>query len=100
MASRFDIQVKDNAIIIVNNDLQYAESDDQHIEDTISANVGSWKENPTDGVGIINYLKGVNIQQKLAKLIKLNLKSDGYDSNPIVQYDTSGKLIVSPNVIL
>ena len=100
MANRYDIQVKDNAIIIANNDLVWGFSDDQHIEDTISAAPGSWKENFADGVGIMNYLKGRNVQQELTRSIKLNLKSDGYNSQPIVKYDPNGNLIISPNVTI
>jgi hypothetical protein len=98
MAIRFDIALNNNDAIIVDNDLQLVESDTQHIVDTINANAGWWKENYTDGVGIINFLKGRGTQQLLSKKTKINLQSDGYNSRPIVERDNLGKLILDPNV--
>lgn len=39
-------------IDVVDNDIQYALSDTQHVQDTINAAPGWWKENPSDGVNI------------------------------------------------
>lgn len=98
MANRFDIQLVDNDIQIQNSDIILSESDDQHIVDTINAAPGWWKENHSDGVGIMNYLKGRGIQQELQRSIKINLQSDGYNASPKVSYDTAGKLIIEANV--
>lgn len=98
MESRYDLLQNSNSIVIQNNDLVIAESDDQHIEDTINANVGYWKENPLDGVNIRSYLKGVNVEQTLERSVKLNLQSDGYNARPKVGYNSKGELVVNPNV--
>ena len=75
------------------------ESDDQHVTDTINAAPGWWKETPTEGVGIMKYLKGKN-SQELSRAIQINLKADGYDSRPDISFDANGKLIIDPNVKL
>lgn len=98
MANRFDIQLQDNDVQIDNNDLILSESDDQHIVDTINAAPGWWKENPSDGVGIMNYLKSKGAQQELQRSIKINLQSDGYKATPKISYDSTGKLIIEANV--
>lgn len=98
MASRIDILLNNNDIVVSNNDIYLTESDSQHIIDTINAFAGWWKENYADGVGILQYIKGKGIEQKLAKSIKLQLKSDGYESSPKVRFDSNGKLIVNPDV--
>jgi hypothetical protein len=94
---RIDIQL-DNNDIVIDNDLILVESDDQHIVDTINACPGWWKENFADGVGIIKYLKGRNVQQELARSMKLNLQSDGYDCQPQISYDNTETLIINTNV--
>jgi hypothetical protein len=100
MANRFDIQLNDNDIVISNSDLILVESDDQHIVDTINAAPGWWKENPTDGVAIMQYLKGRDIQQELERSMKIQLQSDGYKSQPVMSFDTNGKLIIATNVTI
>lgn len=98
MANRFDLMLSDNDLVVKNADLILAESDDQHIVDTINAAPGWWKESFPDGVGIMQYFKGRNVQQELQRSIKLNLQSDGYKSSPVISYDNSGKLIIEANV--
>jgi hypothetical protein len=96
--NRFDIGLEDNDIVIENSDLILCESDDQHIVDTINAAPGWWKESFSDGVGIINYLKGRDVQQDLQRSIKLNLQSDGYKASPVISYDNLGNLKINANV--
>lgn len=96
--NRFDLQLDNNDIVIQDSDLILAESDDQHIIDTINSCQGWWKESPTDGVAILSYLKGRNIQQELSRVTKIQLQSDGYNSSPKVGYDNTGKLILDPNI--
>ncbi len=98
MAKRFDLLLDNNDIVVSNNDVSFNDSDDQHVIDTINGFAGWWKESFTEGVGIFTFMKGRNVQQELAKKIKLNLLADGYDSSPIVGYDSSQKLTVDPNV--
>jgi len=95
--ARTDIQLLDNDLIIQNNDLVIGESDDQHIEDTINAGPGWWKENYTDGVNIRQYLKSKNFQE-INRSITLNLADDGYAASPIIS-NNNGQLTINPNAI-
>ncbi len=108
MATRQDIQLSDNAIIIKdknngeNNvhdyDFVFGNSDDQHIEDTINAFPGWWKETPADGVGVFSYLKSSGKELQLSRYIMLQLQNDGYQVNsPQIYFDGNGNLIISPN---
>ena len=99
MENRIDIKLDDNDLLILNDDLVLVESDDQHIADTINAAPGWWIETPTEGVGIMKYLKGKN-SQELSRAIQINLKADGYDSRPVISFNTNGKLTIDPNVKL
>ena len=98
--TRTDILLTNNDIQITDNDLVIAESDEQHIADTINACPGWWKESYSEGVAIMKYLKGRNVQQELSRSMKLQLTSDQYNSRPIINYDTAGNLQVNPNVTL
>jgi hypothetical protein len=100
MATRIDLALNNNDTIIQDNDVLLAESDDQHIVDTINACPGWWKENFTDGVALLSYVKAKGIQQVLARSIKLNLQSDGYLSSPAISYNANGQLSISTNVQL
>lgn len=99
MANRQDIAVLNNDLVFVDGDFAISLSDQQHIQDTINAFPGWWKENPSDGVGVFQYMNASGAEQQLSRAIKVNLKSDGYNvNNPRVGYDPSGKLIIDPNV--
>ena len=101
MAYKTDIQLdSDNDLIIQNNDFIVDISDEQHIIDTINANVGTWKEFPSEGVGIRQYQKGRGIENMLSRSIKIQLQNDGYNSNPIIQFDSTGKLTIDANVTI
>ena len=96
MDSRYDILID-----VVNNDIQYVLSDVQHVEDTINAAPGWWKENPSDGVNIRAFLNSDGQAQVLARSISVNLQSDLYIvTNPVVNFDTNGKLYINPNATL
>lgn len=99
MTPRHDIQYgKDNDLKVVGSDLVWDQSDEQHIQDTINASPGWWKENFGDGVGIRSYLNSDGQQQILARQITIQLESDLYTvDNPQVSFDASGKLIINPN---
>lgn len=100
MATRQDIQLVDNDLYILNNDLVYADSDEQHIADTINACAGWWKESFTEGVGILTYLKSRNVVPELTRSMAINLKADQYNASPIISYDSTQTLIVDANVTL
>ncbi len=99
MMTRYDIQMDDNGVLeIENNDLVWDVSDEQHIEDTINASPGWWKENFADGVGIRVYLNSDGQQQVLARAIKIQLTSDLYTvTNPSIVFNANGQLIINPS---
>jgi len=100
MAYRYDIDV-DLTYIAQQNDLKWVQSDMQHIEDTIAASQGEWKENPSDGVAISNYLNSAGQQDKLARITMIQLQKDMYNcNNPIVTYAPDGTLTLNPNIEL
>ena len=98
MTYRVDTQLNNNDLVVFNNDFILAQSDEQHIIDTINACPGWWKENPTDGVAIVSYLKGRGVEQALERSMKLNLISDGYDASPSASYDSNGQIVIQTNV--
>lgn len=99
MPDRYDLQLDGTgALIIADNDWVLAVSDEQHVQDTINANPGWWKENYADGVGINKYLNGSGQAQQLARAIKQQLVSDLYEvGTPVVKYNADGTLLVNPN---
>lgn len=93
-----DFALYGNDLLIQNGDLAIAESDPQHIADTINAFPGWWKENPADGVGIFQYINSGGQEQTIRKNLIIQLKSDGYTvSNPQVDVDSSGQITITPN---
>lgn len=98
--ARYDINI-DADFINAKNDLQVYESDVDHIQDTIQAFQGSYKENPQDGVEIETYLSSAGQEQTIAREIIVQLKSDKYIvNNPIVYFDSSGNLNINPNATI
>lgn len=96
--SRNDIQLENGDLLILNNDIVWGASDEQHIQDNINAFPGWWKENFSDGVGVRSFLNSSGQAQILARLIKLNLTSDLYQvDNPTVQFQPNGQLFINPN---
>ena len=97
----YDFALSGNDLLIQNGDLAIAESDTQHIADTINAFPGWWKENPQDGVGIFAYLNSGGQEQTLKKTMMIQLTSDGYTlNNPTVSTDANGNLSVTPNATI
>ena len=93
-----DFALNSNDLYIIDGDIAIAESDNQHISDTLNAFPGWWKENPQDGVGIFQYLNSSGQEQLIRKNIMMQLQSDGYNiSNPIVSTDVNGHLNIIPN---
>lgn len=100
MDARYDIDF-DADYITANNDVACVASDQQHIEDTIKATPGAYKESPADGVDIDKYLNSSGQEQIVARSILLQLQSDGYTvTRPSVQFDANGRLIINPNATL
>lgn len=98
MDPRYDIRLSKD-YINANNDIEWFASDIQHMEDIITSTPGSYKENPSMGVGIKNFLNSSGAEDDVARKVMLELKSDMYQcNNPIVSYDQSGLLTIDPNV--
>jgi hypothetical protein len=98
MATSTDILLQDNDLVIVHGDLTTGPSDAQHIEDTINAFPGWWKENPADGVGIFQYINSSGKEQEISRNIVITLQSDGYQANsPSVSVNNKGTLTIIPN---
>jgi hypothetical protein len=96
-----DLYLLDNDFLFQNGDFMIAESDCQHIDDTINAFPGWWKNYPADGVGIFQYLNSIGSEQAIKRALILNLQSDGYIvNNPVVEIDSSGNLKVIPNATI
>jgi hypothetical protein len=96
-----DLALDENDLYITNGDFAIAESDVQHINDTINAFQGWWKNYPEDGVGIFQYLNSIGSEQTIKRSLIINLQSDGYTvSNPVVEVDSSGKLKIIPNATI
>ena len=95
---RYDLlSDSNNNLIVLNNDMVFDISDTQHIEDTINAAPGWWKENFTDGVNIRSYLNSTGQEQVIARSLRIQLESDLYNvSNPSVKYTSDGKLTINP----
>lgn len=100
MAIAYDIKLnKTGDLFFKSGDLVVDASDEQHIQDTINAYPGWWKEFPADGVGILSYLKSSGKQQELARSIILQLQADGYTiSNPLVAINVDN-ITINPNAI-
>lgn len=100
MDSRKDIKIEAD-FVNANNDIEYYESDADHIQDTIESNRGAYKENPLDGVGVDNYLNSSGQEQILSREIIVQLKSDLYTvDKPIIQFESDGSLTINPNATL
>jgi len=93
---RQDLKQIDNDIVFENNDLAIDYSDNQHIQDTINAFQGWWKEYPADGVGIQAYLNAPLTELLLKQNIRSQLESDGYKANPIIYQDYKGTTNIDP----
>lgn len=95
MATSTDLLLQNNDLVIKNGDILTGPSDAQHIEDTINAFPGWWKENPADGVGIFQYINSSGQEQQISRSIAINLQSDGYKAtSPTVTVDNKGTLTI------
>lgn len=98
---RQDVQYAEGVLVVANNDLAYADSDEQHIEDTIIAEPGHYKENYTDGVAINSFLNASGAAQEISRKMRLELAADQYPKcYPTVEQSPAGNLTINPNVIL
>ena len=90
--------MKNGDIEIANGDIIWDVSDEQHIQDTINAYPGWWKENFSDGVGIRDFLNASGQEQILSRILKIQLESDQYQvDNPSIEFASNGSLTINPN---
>ena len=68
-----DIALFKNDLYCLDGDFAISESDEQHVSDTISAFPGWWKQNPADGVGILQYINSTGQEQTLSRSMKMLL---------------------------
>lgn len=81
-------------------DFVIAASDEQHIEDTIRAFPGWWKQYPADGVGVRSYVGSSGQAQALSRNIKIQLQADGYTvNNPQISF-VGGQLLINPDATI
>lgn len=101
MVNFYDLQQGNDGDLIVNqysNDFVIAASDNQHISDIISSQQGEWKQYPSLGVGVTNYLNSSGQVVALSRQIIIQLQGDGYVANkPQINYTTQGELDIIPN---
>lgn len=102
MALSYDIALNGNDAYVdpYYGDFIIVQSDEQHIIDNIAAFPGWWKEFPQDGVGILQFENSSGQEQIIARKIKLQLQSDGYQvRNPVITMKANGELDIQPNAI-
>lgn len=86
MAQVKDIILDENNeydLLISNGDFSVSESDPQHQILIINTTLGSWKQFPLMGVGIINFLNSSGQTEYLKRQMTVMLKSDGFQVNSI-----------------
>lgn len=97
-AASQDIALQGNDLYTELGDFAIMQSDEQHVSDTLASFPSWWKENPADGVGMLQYINSSGQEQVLGRSVKIQLQSDGYKvSNPSIVVDSSGLLNVNPN---
>ncbi|WP_044213466.1 hypothetical protein [Flammeovirga sp. OC4] len=69
---------EDGDLLIVNGDFVIGESDEQNVRLNIESNKGDWKEFPTAGFGIENYINSVQNKTKFSSDLAKALDEDGY----------------------
>lgn len=99
--ARYDMKYTNNALDISSGDIAIVLSDEQHIQDTINAFAGWWKEYPLEGVGVISWLGGSINKQAIQRSIRINLEADNYTvGNPSVIVGSDGKVTIDPDATI
>ncbi|CAI9429696.1 DUF4313 domain-containing protein [Candidatus Ornithobacterium hominis] len=91
MNSRRDIQVDAlGELIFRNGDFLIEESDMQHVEHIVIAQPGEYKQHPTLGFGVQNYLKTNTKPVRFKRDLRIQLNYDGYQS-PNIDFEPDYK---------
>ena len=83
----FDIILDDDGFIEVNGDFKTGENDNNLISYIVKAAPGDYKEFPTLGVGIDQYLNGIGSAQQIESNIIEQISSDKPFPNPDVDME-------------
>jgi hypothetical protein len=94
-----DFLQNDGEDLIFNNNGDFAigDSEKQHISDIIYTAPGWYKEFPSVGVNIQQYLSGAGISDDLNRNLKLQLQSDGYSVTTAKFIQNGENLILDTN---
>ncbi|MFK7059569.1 hypothetical protein V3Q90_05460 [Flavobacterium oreochromis] len=69
---------QDGDLLFVNGDFSLAPSDQQHVEHILEAVKGEYKQYPTVGFGVVNYLKTNVSEAEFKRDLKIQLEQDNY----------------------
>tara|TARA_R110002033_G_scaffold60198_3_gene110294 strand:+ start:12338 stop:12643 length:306 start_codon:yes stop_codon:yes gene_type:complete len=83
MAEVQDIDLIENELSFADGDFNVEFSDPQHQEDIIAEEVGSYKQYPLLGVGVLKYLNSSGSELVLKRSILVQLETDGYYVNEV-----------------
>ena len=61
-----------------NGELVFGESEQQDVELILATRPGDWKEHPTTGVNIMQYIKSREAHATVAREVNIQLKDDGF----------------------
>lgn len=81
---------ENNELLFYGGDLESGESTEQHQQLLLLSNKGDWREYPTVGVGLVDYLKDDDLHTVLSD-IKSEFQTDGMRIKTIA-LDESGNL--------
>ena len=83
----------------IEGDFVITECEQQNIEAILQSNFNSFKEFPTLGAGLLNYLNGSFDVNDLIRNIQIQLQSDGLSSVELVVNKTNGLEVTILNAI-
>ena len=74
-----DIIIDDSGdLVFTNGDFTIKNSDSQHAILVVNTMAGAWKQHPTCGVGITNYLASQGKSLELKRKMSVQLQGDGF----------------------
>ncbi len=77
-------------LVFSNGDLKVGDSDPQHAVLLVNTMAGSWKQYPTAGVGIIQYLGSSGQDANLKRVITVQMEADGFSNVDVTVIDSGG----------
>jgi len=93
----------DGDLAWVDGDLVWGDSDDQHVQDILTAVPGNYTIYPMVGCSILDMLNG-NISNEILQRIRIQLAADGYQVDAVsyintqLNIDCIRKIIKEPNI--